>query len=72
MTPQQRAAAIAAQAHAKERAAAADMADKRRNRRLMPLTAAFVDQFTAIFGKPPSGMFTEGDPPRTVKWGRYK
>lgn len=63
-TPQERAAAIAAQARARE------IDQRARNRIEMPLSAAFIDSFTSVFGKCPYGKFTEGDPPRTVRWGK--
>ena len=37
------------------------------NRRAMPETAAWLDDITRLFGKPPAGRVTEAG--RTVKWG---
>jgi hypothetical protein len=64
MNPSERAAAIAAQARIRERA------DRARNREQMPLTAAFVDAFRDVFGKLPSGTFTENG--HTIRWGKYR
>ena len=70
MTPSERAAAIAAKARIAEQERAADLADKTKNRELMPQSAAFIDAFSAVFGKLPYGRFTENG--RTVTWGKKR
>lgn len=63
----EKASRIAQEARDKERSTRAT------NRKQMPLTAALIDDFEAVFGsKPPYGKFTETGPDgieRSIRWG---
>ena len=47
---------------------ASDGAVKRENRDAMPQSAKMIDAYVAVFGKLPSGRFTENG--KTVEWGK--
>jgi hypothetical protein len=64
MTPQEKAKRMAELARERE------IEQRKRNREEMPQSAAFIDAFTKVFGKPPYGYFSENG--RTVTWGKER
>ena len=75
-SPAERALQIAQEARQREQQYRDDAPARREaNRLAMPVSAAFVDAFTEIFGKLPRGWFTETGKDgveRTVEWGRKR